>query len=348
MVLTARDKPTLSAATGLFLLVGLGFIVFGILGTDWRVKAPVLKPILNLIPSRLIEIPEAPIAGVTPNQFAGVLLFYLPIVLSLAIGWRPMRQSKIVLFLLISSAAIIGGWLVLTQSRAGWIGGLLGITAVLLLWWLLTRPSKRRKVILLTLALLVFFTAISLVAIGSERMGYIWDEPLQTSIIGSLGTINFRFEVWRWALAAIQDFPFTGTGLGTYRHVVLRLYPIDIDPGYDIAHAHNIFLQVGLDAGIPGLISYISMLIIAFSTGWRAAKADAVVRSLAIGLLAALIALHVYGMADTLALGSKPGLIFWMALGLLGAMYRISLSEGIEQETSDPVEELSLSGAHSD
>jgi len=44
------------------------------------------------------------------------------------------------------------------------------------------------------------------------------------------------------------------------------------------------------------------------------------VRALALGLAAGLIALHVYGMTDALALGSKPAVAFWYALGLVAAL----------------------------
>ncbi len=100
IVLMVRDKSTLSAATGLFLLIGLGFIVFGILGANWMLKAPFLKPIVNLIPSRIIAPPEAPSVGVHANQLAGVLLFYFPVILSLAIGWRSERRRKTTLIFL--------------------------------------------------------------------------------------------------------------------------------------------------------------------------------------------------------------------------------------------------------
>ena len=33
-----------------------------------------------------------------------------------------------------------------------------------------------------------------------------------------------------------------------------------------------------------------------------------------------LVGLHIYGLTDALALGSKPGIAFWMALGLLAAL----------------------------
>ena len=79
-----------------------------------------------------------------------------------------------------------------------------------------------------------------------------------------------RVELWSRALYAIQDFPLTGCGLGTFRQVVHLLYPpFFVEPGADLAHAHNFFLQVALDLGVPGLIAYLALLGTALWAGWR-------------------------------------------------------------------------------
>ncbi|MFQ5610160.1 MAG: O-antigen ligase family protein [Woeseiaceae bacterium] len=124
-------------------------------------------------------------------------------------------------------------------------------------------------------------------------------------------------------MVSIGDFPFTGTGLGSFRQVTRRLYPLNVQADYDIAHAHNIFFQVALDIGLPGLIAYLAILIIAGAVGWQVAKQDERLRPLALGLLAGLAALHIYGLTDALALGSKTSITFWVALGLLTAMHQM-------------------------
>jgi hypothetical protein len=51
-------------------------------------------------------------------------------------------------------------------------------------------------------------------------------------------------------------------------------------------------------------------------------KGDRWERAIALGLAGSLIALHAYGMTDALALGSKPAVAFWFALGLIAALIR--------------------------
>ena len=125
------------------------------------------------------------------------------------------------------------------------------------------------------------------------------------------GEISFsgRPEIWSRAIYAIQDFSFTGTGLGTFRRVVNLLYPLfTISPDTDIAHAHNMLLQVAVDVGLPGLIAYLALLELAAAVAWSAARrSSGVACSLSLGLFAGLIALHIYGLTDALALGPSRG-----------------------------------------
>jgi putative inorganic carbon (HCO3(-)) transporter len=163
--------------------------------------------------------------------------------------------------------------------------------------------------------------------IGPGTLWELWLNPPETTAVGTLWTLGVRRQIWPWAVTAISDFPFTGVGLGAFRQVVFRLYPLPPWPGYDVGHAHNIFLQTALDTGLPGLVAYGAVLFVAAAVGWRVARRDPGFRAVSLGLLAGLVALHVFGLADALVLGAKAALVFWFALGLLAAMNK----EGLER-----------------
>jgi len=139
--------------------------------------------------------------------------------------------------------------------------------------------------------------------------------------------------VWSRAIYGIQDFPFTGMGMNAFRKVVPVLYPLFlVSPDVDIGHAHNEFLQAALDLGIPGLIAFIAIYIIAFwmlASIWKVTRHpqlntghwSLVTRSLTLGLGGGLLAHMLYGLTDAVALGAKPGLLFWMLLGLIAGLY---------------------------
>jgi hypothetical protein len=56
------------------------------------------------------------------------------------------------------------------------------------------------------------------------------------------------------------------------------------------------------------------------------ARRDEGFRSVSLGLLAGLAAFHIFGLADAIALGAKPALVFWFVLGLLAAMNKRELA----------------------
>jgi len=123
-------------------------------------------------------------------------------------------------------------------------------------------------------------------------------------------------------------------GMNAFRKVMPVLYPLfTISPEVDIGHAHNEFLQAALDLGIPGLIAFLASYIGAFwmfADVWRATRHPSlntgnwslVTRSLALGLGGGLLAHLLYGLTDAVALGAKPGMLFWMLLGLIAGLHR--------------------------
>jgi putative inorganic carbon (HCO3(-)) transporter len=178
----------------------------------------------------------------------------------------------------------------------------------------------------LVVALGVLATLAVVVWIGPTTLWELWLNPPADTALGTLRTLGVRRAIWPWATTAVGDFPFTGVGLGAFRQVVFRLYPLPPWPDYDLGHAHNIFLQTALDTGLPGLVAYLAVLFVAAAVGWRVARRDPGFRAVSLGLLAGLAALHVFGLADALVLGAKPAVVFWFALGLLAAMNK----EGLE------------------
>lgn len=324
LVMVVRSPTRLRWAIIGFIILGVGMTALGVLTTNWPSKIPFLRQMLTYLPESLLAIPEAPDSGVHANQLGGAVLFYWPFSLSVLIGWRPPRRHRIILGLLIGGIIGLAGVLLLTQSRSTWLGALGSSVAIFILWGGILPPSRKRQVMWGLVGGIILVVSIGVGIIGPDRLEQLLQEPQGMTALGSLNTIGFRFEVWQWALAAVQDFPFTGCGLGTFREVVRLLYPLNVAPSYDIAHAHNIFLQVALDMGIPGLIAYLALLGIAGKLCWDTARRSVQLRPLALGLMASLIAFHTYGLADALAPGSKPGLIFWYILGLSVAIERLS------------------------
>lgn len=327
MVLALRDRRDLGWAALLYLGAGAGFVLLGFLSADWLLKGTSQVGFLNgLLPaaggSGLLGLGST---GIHPNQIAGTITLLLPLSLALLVDapLTAVSQSRLLRAALVVNSIALSIALLLTQSRSGWLGAAGGAALLLLLWSLLWPPSPARRWLRIALATggLVALLLFALAGPGT-LLRYWLDPPLDTAV-GSLATLNFRRELWPWALTAVGDFPLTGTGLGTFRGVATRLYPADIPPGFDFAHAHNIFLQVALDTGIPGLIAYLALLLLSTAVAWQVARQDRHLRPLSLGLLAGLAALHLYGLADALALGAKPAVLLWAVLGFLSVLPRL-------------------------
>jgi len=129
-------------------------------------------------------------------------------------------------------------------------------------------------------------------------------------------------------------------GMNTFREVIHELYPLfTISSDFDLGHAHNEFLQTGLDLGFPGLIAFISIYIVAFwmlFKTWKLTTPDEasdfpisflsdpkLIKTMVLGLSGGLFAHMVFGMTDAISLGAKPGIFFWMLLGLITGLYHL-------------------------
>jgi putative inorganic carbon (HCO3(-)) transporter len=328
LVLGINDRTQLGWATAGYIAAGAAFVLVGVLSADWLLKDTAQVPFVqSLLPGGDYR-PVLAIGGfsIHPNQLAGTITLLLPLLISLLVD-APYKQSanrRLIRGGLLLTAVALGLALLLTQSRGGWFGAAGGLGVLLLLWSLLLAPSPARRWLRIGLGLAGIGAVIFLLVVGPQALTELWLAPPQETAVGSLVTLTFRRELWPWAATAIADFPFTGTGLGSFRNVAVRLYPAPIPPDFDLGHAHNVFLQVALDIGLPGLTAYLALIMASFAVGWQVAKRDRQLRGLSLGLLASLAAFHLFGLADTIALGAKPAVLFWGIIGLLSALPRLS------------------------
>ena len=167
-------------------------------------------------------------------------------------------------------------------------------------------------------------------AIQRVGMGTLADLLLTTDALGGWAS---RQEVWSRAIYMIQDFPYTGGGLGTFGKVVPVMYPYFLaGPDAAIPHAHNLFLQVAADLGLPGLVAFVGLFSGALMAAWKAyraygARKEVGPQSLALGLLVSLLIMGIHGLTDSVTWGpARPSIIPWCIMGLTMALYRVSES----------------------
>ena len=136
-----------------------------------------------------------------------------------------------------------------------------------------------------------------------------------------------RSEIWTNALRLIRDYPLTGAGLGSFPTVSRANYAFNwVPPDYPFIHSHNIFLQVGVDFGLPGLIAFLALLLVLAICSLRLSSAlrGQPASLLAAGLGGSLVVCVVAGLGDDSALpfGVKSGFLFWIAAGAIAGAWR--------------------------
>ncbi len=297
----------------IFVAAGSAIATAALFGTNWVEKAPALAAVLGRIPSPLVGVFEGAESGFSPNQLAGSLLFVLPF--SLAMLWQEIGRRRWSLALAFATASTVMGLiLVASQSRAG----IVGFAVSIVVWASIVYRLDRRIVVFLAAAgvIALFFLPIPAVLTQLDVVTAATSGEKGISVIG-------RLEIWQRAVLALGDYPLTGMGLGTFRQTVNLLYPLfTIKPSTDIAHAHNFFLQTGLDFGIPGLAAMLSVYILALV---QTSYLDVVEpflgsRDWAAGFVAVIVGTTVYSFFDAVAMGSKTNFLFWYFFALVFAV----------------------------
>lgn len=137
-------------------------------------------------------------------------------------------------------------------------------------------------------------------------------------------TINLRVEVWRLAVDMISQHPWLGTGLGSYK---LLYVPYAVTPYDSVEHAHNLWLMLAAELGIP------MMLGITFVVGWCCWRCVVALvthpfsreqRCIAAGYLLAFAGCSLFALFDLTFYDARANLLGWLLLAALQAVPKLS------------------------
>lgn len=181
-----------------------------------------------------------------PNTFGEVLVMLLPLALALAVCSRRKLGRAAAAFLWLVGAAA----LVMTYSRAGYLGLALSVAVTVYL----LRPSLIPALLALCVAAIPFLPSA------------VWTRILT---IGNFNdtTTSSRFPLYEAALNVLKQSPVTGAGLGSD---VVRQYIKDFRLYHGSApfvHAHNFYLQIWLETGLLGIVSFLAAMYWAVRRG---------------------------------------------------------------------------------
>jgi O-antigen ligase len=188
--------------------------------------------------------------------------------------------------------------LALTASRGAWLGIAAAALVALYLFvrTALQQRTTRRSLALWLLDGLALLTVLALLGFYLAVVASpAFDAQVGASAQG--GSALSRIALWRDSIPLIEDYFFTGSGLGVTA-MVYATYAYLLHVPY-LYHAHNLYVQVALEQGAPALLAW---LVLVFATVFYAVNAlrvaESTGRSLVIAGLAALTALLVHGLFD--------------------------------------------------
>lgn len=299
---TTEDLKRLSAGGSVCVLVsGLYGIVQRIQGVEVNPAYVDLK--LNPdMPGRVMSFFD------NPNTFAEVLILLLPLVLALVLCSEHLLGKAMAAG--IFAVGVIA--LLMTYSRASWVGIACAMVVMVFLW----KPSLIPAFALLCVAVVPFLPASIL-------------NRILTITNFSDSSTSSRFPLYEAALAVIEKSPVHGGGLGTAATQAYirdwRLYHGEAP----FVHAHNFYLQVWIEAGLLGIIGFVGSML------WNIKRAahtvrhigSSAARTITCAAASALCGAMVCGLADYLWNYPRVMVIFWFVFAMALAGVKVCRRE---------------------
>lgn len=325
LYLTILEQPVenLQILAGISMLAGFGVASFYLLSADFNSQTVKFEWIhrlgaawMNIRPA-LFDGPS-----IYSNDAAGLSLittaFGLPLLGNFGDRQRGGYVRKLVI---LAGLGIVLTAVVLASSRGGFLGliGSLGIWFAwqLILW--LRLPSKEKLLRWFPYLVILGVLALELVVLfGPSRL-------LGSGTFNANGNVFVsRADVFRSGLMILRDFPFTGGGLasfpGLYSQYVLAI------PYYSLPHSHNMILNVTIEQGILGGISFVLIYLIGIRQLLSAPRDS----SAQLWYLAACISLFTalfHGMVDDYLYETSGPLLSLFPAGMAALISRLGVAE---------------------
>jgi len=299
----AKSYKRLYLVSAGLIFIGIGLAGFALISVNWGPSK------LTFIPTSLYQV-IAPRTNDTnnPNVVAGSLILLLPCTLAIMLSSWPQFNGLYRISAAVVTIVMIGV-LLLTQSRGAWVALGLALIILMFLRW------RWGWIGLVSVTILV---AIVIYVYGSTSL-------LEVVTAGTdAGSLSDRVGVWSRALLLLRSAPFTGIGMGSFGYVMDRIFPISDGVAGRVVHAHNLFLQVALDGGIPTVICWLAVLWVGFATSWKVYmhgrkmySRDNWITGMGAGLFCSQVALAVHGFTDAVTWGMvRPVPLVWALWGI--------------------------------
>jgi putative inorganic carbon (hco3(-)) transporter len=314
---------------GLYLHISLIVSVYGL--RQWFFGAPALATWVDPTSSFSKTTRVYSYLG-NPNLLAGYLLSAVVLSAVAIFAWQSWFKKALALTMLV----VNGSCLILTFSRGGWIGllvGVLTLVGLLYYWWSLQMPTFwRRSMPLILLASLTGLLVLSVLFVEPVR-----DRVFSIFADRNDSSNNFRKNVWTAVFKMIQDYPILGIGPG--HNAFNKIYPLYQLPRYSALSAYSIFLEITVETGFVGLACFLWLIIVTFNTAFlqlgRLRELKSVDGFWLMGAIAAIAGILAHNLFDTVWFRPEVNTVWWLMVALVASYYK-SLPQNPTKELNSP------------
>lgn len=239
-----------------------------------------------------------------PNLLAGFLVTMMAIATGMGCKAHTLK-GRILLFLLVG---IFGGCLLLTYSRGAW----LSLLAVIAVYGILYNRKIFWLFILLPIVILCGHDAVL------DRIMSIVN-PTDTSS-------TLRLALWESTIAMIMDKPLLGIGWGAY-FLVYPQYDFFLNnANIKIFHAHNMYLNIAAEIGIPGLLTFLSIMYghVRLALSVINSAGEDWSSGLMLGIVAGVMGVVINGFTDYVMFNIQLSMLYWLLNGLIVIVWQQS------------------------
>ena len=226
-----------------------------------------------------------------PNLFGAYLLMIISILTAFTLRERAVKRRTVFAVILLSLLLCLA----LTYSRGSWVS-LAAIVLGLTLFY-----DKRFGLLFLLVPVVLAFYHGQVV------------ERFLSLFSGEDTSVDLRFALWESTMVMIEEHPLLGVGWGAY-FLAYPDYNFFIqEEGVLIFHAHNMYLNMLAEVGIPGGMAF---LLAFFAQGilcWRNYRHgnDSFTKSMGLGGVLMVMALSVISMGDHVLFSRSVSFCFW-------------------------------------
>jgi O-antigen ligase len=248
------------------------------------------------------------------NYFATTAIFAIVLAFYFMQGKRPRwEKSYCIVCLLLTILAVT-----FCASRGGFLG--LVAAALFLVW-----HTKRRVRNLVLISALVLPLSFALPMSPLHRL-------LDPST--DFGSTQFHLEAWKAGLQMIKAHPIVGIGLGNFKPLMPSYMASGTNINVDTV-AHNIFIEVAAELGLPALVIFLAMFWTTYRTLGklrRSSSTNRLIREAASALQAGLVGFAVAGSF----VSAEYQKTSWMGFALMFCLMPLARSNKLARRVQVP------------